>query len=147
MNTFGQNFPLKIYLNAVTFLSTCVPVSENVFLYLNRSIHVSINMYSIIICIKRWFDSRSKKKKGKKNRKKFKISETINVKYRETESKTESLSEVLAERFERKCQSEIPLAWRGKCFGVSSVNDDSYFLPGFCILCSLRCRDHVEPSK
>lgn len=143
MNTFGQNFPLKIYLNAVTFLSTCVPVSENVFLYLNRSIHVSINMYS-----KNADSIRGvKKKKEKKNRKKFKISETINVKYRETESKTESLSEVLAERFERKCQSEIPLAWRGKCFGVSSVNDDSYFLPGFCILCSLRCRDHVEPSK
>lgn len=143
MNTFGQNFPLKIYLNAVTFLSTCVPVSENVFLYLNRSIHVSINMYS-----KNADSIRGvKKKKEKKNRKKFKISETINVKYRETESKTESLSEVLAERSERKCQSEIPLAWRGKCFGVSSVNDDSYFLPGFCILCSLRCRDHVEPSK
>lgn len=142
MNTFEQNFPLKIYLN-VTFLSTCVPISENVFLYLNRSIHVSINMYS-----KNADSIRGvKKKKEKKNRKKFKISETINVKYRETESKTESLSEVLAERSERKCQSEIPLAWRGKCFGVSSVNDDSYFLPGFCILCSLRCRDHVEPSK
>lgn len=140
MNTFEQNFPLKIYLN-VTFLSTCVPISENVFLYLNRSIHVSINMYS-----KNADSIRGvKKKKEKKNRKKFKISETINVKYRETESKTESLSEVLAERSERKCQSEIPLAW--KCFGVSSVNDDSYFLPGFCILCSLRCRDHVEPSK
>lgn len=142
MNTFEQNFPLKIYLN-VTFLSTCVPISENVFLYLNRSIHVSINMYS-----KNADSIRGvKKKKEKKNRKKFKISETINVKYRETESKTESLFEVLAERSERKCQSEIPLAWRGKCFGVSSVNDDSYFLPGFCILCSLRCRDHVEPSK
>lgn len=120
-----------------------MPVSENVFLYLNRSIRVSINMYS-----KNADSIRGvKKKKEKKNRKKFKISETINVKYRETESKTESLSEVLAERSERKCQSEIPLAWRGKCFGVSSVNDDSYFLPGFCILCSLRCRDHVEPSK